>query len=158
MKEVRVEIGNESRIVPFDEERGAGLVRRILTDAGFRRGLVEVTITNNPSIHRLNAQSLGHDYPTDVLAFETECDPESGLLEGNVIVSDETAAERAADYGWSAESELLLYVVHGALHLVGYNDHTQDDEPQMRAKEREYLALVGITEVAGPDDLGKKED
>ena len=54
------------------------------------------------------------------------------------------ATERAADYGWPPEDELLLYVVHGALHLVGYDDHSPEDAPIMHAKEREYLQLVGV--------------
>ena len=158
MDEPRIEIGNESERVPFDADRAAGLIRRILSDAGIRRGVVEVTVVDDASIHRLNAQFLGHDRPTDVLAFEMESDPEEALLEGSVVVSDETALDRARDYGWPAENELLLYVVHGVLHLVGYDDHAPDDEKLMRAKEREYLALAGIDSIAGSDDLGKKED
>ena len=87
-----------------------------------------------------------------------DSDPGAALLEGSVVVSDETALSRAGDYGWPAENELLLYVVHGVLHLVGYDDHAPDDEKLMRAKEREYLALAGIDSIAGSDDLGKKED
>ena len=158
MDEPRVEIGNESERVPFDAERAADLIRRILADEGIRRGVVEVTVVGDPAIHRLNAQFLGHDRPTDVLAFEMDSNPKEALLEGSVVVSDETALDRARDYAWSAENELLLYVVHGVLHLVGYDDHAPDDERLMRAKEREYLALAGIDAIAGPDDLGKKED
>ena len=154
----RIEITNESGKVPFDSERAAGLIRRILADGGVRRGVMEVTVVDDPAIHRLNAQFLGHDRPTDVLAFEMESDPGAALLEGSVVVSDETALSRAGDYGWPAENELLLYVVHGVLHLVGYDDHAPDDEKLMRAKEREYLALAGIASIAGSDDLGKKED
>ncbi len=158
MDKIAVEIENESEKVPFEQDRAGSLIRRILAAEGIRRGVIEVTVTDNPAIHRLNVQFLGHDWPTDVLAFEMERDPAAALLEGSVVVSDETALERAADYNWPAENELLLYVVHGVLHLVGYDDHDPDDEKLMRAKEREYLALAGIAEIAGPDDLGKKED
>ena len=158
MDEPRIEIGNESGRVPFDAERAAGLIRCVLSDEGVRRGVIEVTVVDDPTIRRLNAQFLGHDRPTDVLAFEMESNPEEALLEGSVVVSDETALDRAADYAWPAENELLLYVIHGVLHLVGYDDHAPDDEKLMRAKEREYLALAGIGAIAGPDDLGKKED
>lgn len=158
MNGVRIEIDNESNLVPFDGERTARLLRQILADAGIERGLLEVSIIDDPAIHWLNVQFLGHDYPTDVLAFELERDSRSALLEGNVIVSDQTALERAADYGWPPEHELLLYIVHGTLHLVGYDDHAPEDERLMRAKEREYLARLGISAIAGADDLGKKED
>ena len=156
MDGLRIEIENESKKVLFDESRASGLLRQILTDAGVERGFLEIAIVDNPTIHRLNTQFLGHDYPTDVLAFELERDCEAALLEGNVIVSDETALERAADYGWPPENELLLYVVHGTLHLVGYDDHAPEDEQLMRAKEREYLGRIGIAAIAGADDLGKR--
>lgn len=158
MEPFEVEIENESGKVPFNAEAAQQLLQKIAADAGFPSGRIEVLIIDDPSIHRLNVQFLGHDYPTDVLAFEMEKDEDAGYLEGNIAVSDETAADRAAEYGWPAENELLLYVVHGMLHLVGYDDHSPEDEPQMRAKEREYLASVGIESIAAPEDLGKKED
>ncbi len=61
-------------------------------------------------------------------------------LEGEVIVSTETALREAAAHGWSPADEVLLYVVHGLLHLCGYDDLTDEARPLMRAREREVLA------------------
>lgn len=61
-------------------------------------------------------------------------------LEGELIVSTETALREAAAHGWTPADELLLYVVHGLLHLCGYDDLTDEARPVMRAREREVLA------------------
>ena len=157
-RKIDIDIINESGILPLHEETVRTILLKILTDADFRRGRMEIVVVDNPTIHKLNVQFLGHDYPTDVLSFEMDRDDGDGFLEGNVIVSDETARDRAAEFGWPAENELLLYIVHGTLHLVGYDDHSPEDEPIMRAKEKEYLALAGIDVIAAPAQLGKKEE
>ena len=61
-------------------------------------------------------------------------------LEGELIVSTETALREAAAHGWSPHDEVLLYVVHGLLHLCGYDDLTDEARPAMRVREREVLA------------------
>jgi probable rRNA maturation factor len=55
------------------------------------------------------------------------------------------AKERAGEFCWTPREELLLYVVHGILHLVGFDDITPEDRTDMRQKEKEYLAAIGIT-------------
>ena len=62
-----------------------------------------------------------------------------------MIVSADTASENAARYGWPAESELCLYVVHGLLHLAGYGDKTDDDRREMRAAEAGVLTRLGVS-------------
>ena len=71
------------------------------------------------------ASILNHDWPTDVLSFVLEDD--DGHLEGEVIISADTAAAAAAELGWPPAAEQLLYVIHGMLHLVGYRDKTPDE-------------------------------
>ena len=61
-------------------------------------------------------------------------------LDGELIVSTETALREAAAHGWSPQDEVLLYVVHGLLHLCGYDDLTDEARPAMRVREREVLA------------------
>lgn len=68
----------------------------------------------------------------------------AGRLQGELIVSVDTAIREAHVHGWSPRAELLLYVVHGMLHLCGYDDLTDDARPLMRLKEREILATWGF--------------
>lgn len=67
------------------------------------------------------------------------------ILEGEVIVSAETALRRAAEFAWSPQHELVLYMVHGLLHLAGYDDLTPADKRLMRRRERAVLALWGLS-------------
>ena len=67
-----------------------------------------------------------------------------GRLEGELIVSAETAASCAGRFGWSTDDELLLYAIHGALHLVGCDDQTGQDRKSMRKRESHYLRRFGI--------------
>jgi probable rRNA maturation factor len=83
---------------------------------------------------------------------------ESGtrFLEGQIVVSAETAHRVAFQYGWSSDEELLLYVIHGALHLVGYDDTTEEARRRMRSCERFYLERFGI-EAPEADASGARE-
>lgn len=138
-----IDLCNDHPSHQLDEARLHRAVAAVLADAGIARGSVSIAVVDDPKIHELNRQYLAHDYPTDVLSFVLEAQP--GELEGEVIVSADTAARMAESFHWTADDELLLYVIHGTLHLVGYDD--LDDEPrqQMRAAEQRYLALLGLT-------------
>jgi len=85
---------------------------------------------------------LGQQGPTDVLSFLL--DEADGCLEGEVVVSAQTAVAQAGRFGWSAADELLLYVVHGALHLLGYDDATCPQRRAMRRRERRFVARLGL--------------
>ncbi len=114
----------------------------IIAGDGHTSAAVSLTIVNDDEMHALNREHLGHDYPTDVLSFPLS-DPGQPLA-GEVIASAGTAIENAQEYGNRPEEELLLYVVHGVLHLVGLNDKTSDDAKKMRQAEAYWLAELGV--------------
>ena len=136
------EINNDQALLAVDEERLRQEVENVLLAGGIATAEVSVAIVDDPTIHRLNAQYLDHDYPTDVLSFLLE---RSGdRLEGEVIASADTAIRNAQQYGWSPADELLLYVIHGSLHLIGYDDSTDELQDAMRSAETEQLARFGL--------------
>ena len=94
----------------------------------------------------LCAEHLDHDYPTDVLSFPMADDP---VLMGEILVSADTARREAAARGHPAYHELLLYAVHGTLHLLGYDDHDPKARARMRRAERAALAALGVPPVYG---------
>ena len=69
---------------------------------------------------------------------------EAEHLEGEIVISVDTAVEMAQDYGWNWKNELLLYVIHGSLHLVGYDDKNADAKVLMQEAERRHLERFGI--------------
>ncbi len=137
-----IEITNRQDSLPID----SGLLRRaaemVLAEAGIVDAELSIAIVNDPEMHELNRQFLDHDYPTDVLSFLLHRD--GPCLEGEIIVSSDTARCLAEQVGWPPEHELLLYVVHGTLHLVGHDDATDALRGAMRGEERRILAALGI--------------
>src|SRR5262245_58952401 len=136
----RVDVANETD-AQVDSARLAAAVQIVLADSVCKSAIVSIAIVDDATIHKLNRQFLEHDYPTDVLSFALEEPPR---LEGEIIASIDTARREAEEAGWTAEDELLLYAVHGALHLMGHDDHEPDDAADMRAAERAILARLGV--------------
>jgi len=85
----------------------------------------------------LNKTYLNHDTYTDILTFDLSETP--GELTADIYISTERVKENAALYGDSFEKEIHRVIFHGALHLCGYNDHTDKEKKMMRKKENEYL-------------------
>jgi probable rRNA maturation factor len=115
---------------------------------------VSLVLADDEYIHTLNLQYRGKDCPTDVLSFalnegeepEVIDGPEEVLL-GDIIISVETAARQAAEYGHSLERELAYLTVHGILHLLGYDHMTEEEKQEMRHEEEHVLSLLGIDRI-----------
>jgi probable rRNA maturation factor len=139
---LNIEINNQQDHLAIDGDRLTTAIEMILTDEGVEAAAVNVAIVDDPTIHDLNRRFLDHDEPTDVLSFVL--DDDAGRLEGDVIASADTAVRTAAQLQWPAADELLLYVIHGTLHLVGYDDLDPESHREMRERERHYLARCGL--------------
>lgn len=140
---IKIEIADEQEAHVITYERLITAVREILFDAGYTAGEVSIAIVTDERMHELNRQYLQHDYPTDVLSFVLEAEAEH--LVGQLIVSAEYAASEATKFGWNTDDEVLLYTIHGALHLVGYDDQEPELKAEMREQEKVYLAQFGLT-------------
>ncbi|MGL4943599.1 MAG: rRNA maturation RNase YbeY [Thermoguttaceae bacterium] len=139
-----LEVLDEQEDVELDLDDVRTLSLSILETAGVTAGRIEVVIATDEMVHELNRQFLQHDYPTDVISFAIEADLSAGYLEGSVIVSGEMARSRAPEFGTSPATECMLYIVHGLLHLVGFDDHDPEERYIMRRREREVLLTIGI--------------
>jgi probable rRNA maturation factor len=137
-----VSLANEQSTHTVNERQLTDAVTAVLRDSTFTSANISIAIVDDPTMHKLNRQYLEHDYPTDVLSFVLE--DTSSHLEGEVILSADTAATEAAEHGWSTAAEMLLYVVHGTLHLIGYRDKSSEDVEEMRAAERKYVSQFGF--------------
>ena len=122
--------------------------RAVLEGEGVPAAKLGIAFVDNPHIHRLNNQFLQHDEPTDVLTFPYSVRG-SKKLEGEIVIGFQVAEEQAKERGHALEHELTLYVIHGCLHLCGYHDHTERLSEEMRKRERHYLALLGLPDIAG---------
>jgi probable rRNA maturation factor len=145
---IRVSVASPQELVPLDYQGLKAAARTVLEGEGVGEAKVTLAFVDNPHIHRLNKQFLDHDEPTDVLTFPYT-DPGAKKLEGEVVIGVEVAKEYAADRGHDLNLELVLYVVHGCLHLCGYDDTTDAAAADMRTAERKYLKALGLPDIAG---------
>lgn len=106
-----------------------------------QRGVGELSIAfvDNEKIMELNKKFLGHNEPTDVISFPLEADGVSG----EIVVSAQMALETANAIHTDVEGELILYVIHGLLHLIGYDDISKEKAQAMHKRENELLAKFG---------------
>lgn len=102
---------------------------------------VSLVLSDHETVRQLNETYLEHDYNTDVLSFSLQ-EESSSEVEGEVYVDLDTAAERHEEFNTSYEREAYRYVIHGVLHLLGYDDATEAGQNTMRAREDQYLDEV----------------
>lgn len=101
-------------------------------------GDINIIFCSDNYILDVNMKYLQHDYFTDIITFDY-C--EGDRLSGDLFISIDTVKDNAQFYGTEFSDELNRVIVHGVLHLVGYDDHTEPDQVQMREKENYYLKL-----------------
>ena len=140
---IEIDIHNDQDTIVFDDDRMRQAIQNVYADREIHQGEVSLAVIGDEQMQQLNARYLNHDWPTDVLSFVH--DVTDDRLDGEVIVSADTADREAQRFGWQPADELLLYVIHGALHLIGHDDHNDDDLADMRAAERRHLLFFGLT-------------
>lgn len=132
------------------EDEVLRLCELVLGEEGVSRDCyVSVSVVDDERMRELNAEWRGQDRPTDVLSLECERpdDPDLAVGEpcelGDIVLAPAYIARQAVQYGTTAADETRLLLIHGLLHLLGY-DHLQDDEAEfMERREDELLAMHG---------------
>ena len=105
---------------------------------------LSVALVGDPQMSKLHEQFMGADGPTDVLTFPLETGARGQATEGEVVVCVPEARRRRREHRVRLEHELLLYALHGMLHLSGYDDRTHRAYVKMHRTEDEILQRLGI--------------
>lgn len=133
--------------VRFEKRCGVSVrwVKRIV-DAALRaeksRSDVSVLVTDDKRIRKVNRAFLKHDYATDVLSFPAGEPGTQKHFLGDVVVSADTAGKIAREMGLPFRQELARYLVHGTLHLLGYDDQNEKDRAVMHARQEALLKKI----------------
>jgi len=106
-------------------------------------GNISIIFCSDNYILDVNMKYLEHDYFTDIITFDY-C--EGNKLSGDLFISVDSVRENAHFYKTEFVDELNRVIVHGLLHLIGYDDHTEEDQKVMRSKEDYYLTLRKVFE------------
>ncbi len=104
-------------------------------------GDINIIFCSDNYILDVNLRYLGHDYFTDIITFDYR---EGKKLSGDMFISVDSVRENALEYGVEFDDELHRVMVHGLLHLIGYDDHTPEEELLIHEKEDYYLRLRNI--------------
>jgi probable rRNA maturation factor len=143
---IKVSIATPEEIIPVDRARMRTIVRTVLEGEGVSDAEVSLAFVDNATIHALNRRYLGHDEPTDVLSFPLS---EAGArrLAGELVIGALVARDQAEERGHDLQAELALYVIHGLLHLCGYDDKSTGAAADMHERERYYLGQMGLPDI-----------
>ncbi len=130
-----------AKVVP-DDARYRQAAQWVVERFGLGSLTASISIVDDPTIHRLNREHLQHDWPTDVISFVF--DSENQNVDGEIIASIDTAARLAQQAAWPVADELLLYIIHGLLHLAGLDDVDAHGRQQMREAEKACLVALEV--------------
>ena len=137
-----IEVVNRQRLTKIDRPNVARLARRVLDRIGRENATLTITFIRDPQMRQLNRDFRGIDKPTDVLSFNYhDDDDETGPLMaeqnhlGDIVISVDTAQRYGAELGLSLDREIDDLVIHGVLHLAGY-DHETDNGEMNRLEKR----------------------
>jgi probable rRNA maturation factor len=155
----RIEVANPQRDVRLDVRQLRRVAEQTLRAEQVQSAEISIALVDDAEIWRVNKQFLNHDYPTDVVSFLSEVsDPPTRAasnprrqprgagktLSGEIVIGAAYAAREAADYGWATQDEVILYLVHGLLHLCGYDDLSPPEKRIMRRREDAILNLCAL--------------
>jgi len=115
---------------------------QVIDIEGFTEGDLSVVFCSDAYLLSVNKQYLNHDYFTDIITFSYV---DGSKISGDFFISIDRVSENAIQEGVSKQNELARVLIHGLLHLCGYNDKEAQDVLVMRSKESKYLSMIGFT-------------
>ena len=119
------------------EEKILNWIHQIISTENAEVALLNYIFGSDEYILEINKEYLNHDYYTDIITFPLSQSP----IESDIFISIDRVKDNAASFSKSFKSELLRVIAHGLLHLIGYNDKSEEEQQIMRAKENEYIEL-----------------
>jgi probable rRNA maturation factor len=143
---IKVSVASPQESVPIDRGRMRQIVRTVLEGEGIVNAEISLAFVDNATSHQLNKRYLNHDEPTDILTFPLG--EKGNKLAGELVVGAEVAQAQSKERGHDVQAELALYVIHGLLHLCGFDDKSSKKVADMRQRERHYLGILGLPDIA----------
>jgi rRNA maturation RNase YbeY len=120
-------------------------IKKVIVNEGFLLTSLNYIFCSDRFLHSINLKYLQHDTLTDIITFDLN-ESNDNLIEGEIYISIDRVKENAEKYSHNFNNELLRIIIHGALHLMGYNDNTSQQKEEMRKKEEACLSLLNQNE------------
>ncbi len=115
-------------------------ITNVINNEGFKVGDINYIFCDDSYLYDMNMKYLKHDTLTDIITFPLSSN--SNIISGEIYISIDRVKENSLMFKTAFEKELSRVVVHGVLHLLGYDDHSEEDILEMRKKEDYYLSLL----------------
>ncbi|HOX55026.1 MAG: rRNA maturation RNase YbeY [Candidatus Omnitrophica bacterium] len=140
---MKLRIINLQNKIPIPKKKILSKTKKILKLQNKVAANLSVVFVNDHLIKKLNKKFLRKNRPTDVMAFDLKDKNEhTSSINGEIVISTETAVRNSKIYKTKQYDELLLYVIHGVLHLCGFNDHKKQETKLMRKREQYILQKI----------------
>ena len=134
---MKITIKNLQNKLPIRASKIKNLIRKIIKGEEVKdSGWINICFVDNTRIKKFNAKFLKTNSATDVLAFNLG---DKKIILADIVISTDQAIKQAHNFKTTPDYELLLYVTHGILHILGFDDHTKTQIKMMRKKESEYV-------------------
>ncbi len=114
-------------------------ISKTIKEEGYSPGEITYIFCSDEYLHKVNLEYLNHDTYTDIITFNY-C--EAKTINSDIFISIDRVKENAQTYNVKFHEELNRVIIHGILHLIGYNDKSPEEQEEMRAKEDFYLSLL----------------
>ena len=162
-----VDVSDRQSVLRTSTQGLERLVRLALAAEGIERAEIGIVLVDDRRIAAVHRRWMGVAGPTDVITFDLSAAGHAcgfgaagaagaDLLAGDIVVSTETARRSARAVGWTPRQELAYYIVHGILHLRGYDDQTPTDRRAMRRRERSLMLACGLPAPPRPRAAGTR--
>ena len=145
---MKVAVRNLQKKIPVNPKRITKTVLKILSQEGIKKsGEITVCFVNDQRIKKLNLKYLGKNNPTDVITFDVAEPKTADKIFADIVISTDRAIDNADAFKTSPYFELYLYVIHGVLHILGYDDRNIKDKLLMRKKEKNLLKILNLSSI-----------
>ncbi len=143
---MKIIIRNLQSRIPVNSKKVVKTVQQVLSQEGIKKsGEITLCFVNDAKIKALNLKYLGRNNPTDVMAFDITEPKDKDKIFADIAVSTERAIDNARTFKTSPYFELYLYVIHGVLHILGYDDKSKKDKLVMRKREKDILKALNLS-------------
>jgi len=139
-KMAAVSVENRQKKLRLNPKAISQIAKTVLRREGIKEATLSLVFVSARTIRSYNQRFLQRDYATDVLSFDLS---EEGRLIADIVISTDAVLKNAKRFNQSRAQELSLYIIHGILHLCGFDDHRPSDIKRMRKREEALMSYLG---------------